>query len=86
MVQPSYGIIKETEEAERIAFTVAKWIAIIQAHIWETQVDEAIYEAPEIVEPVALNPRAAIVSTILTLVRNGYRLRWLRDGFLQCDN
>ena len=86
MVQHRYGIIKETEEAERIAFTVAKRIASLQAHTWETQGDEAIYEAPEIVEPVAPNPSAAPASAMLTLVRNEHRLRRLGNGFLHCDN
>ena len=42
MVQPLYGTIQAAEEAEVIALLVAKSIALIQPHDWQTQGDEAV--------------------------------------------
>ena len=86
MVQPKYATIKEAEEAEVTAFLVAKRIAIIQAHVWQSQGDEAIYEAPRIINPVAPCQKRATAATMLRLVRNGHRLHRTGTGYMRCEN
>ena len=83
LCMPDINCIKSAERSNMFGYTVAKRLAIIQAHAWRCKPDA--YELPSLPAVNAVVQSSANASALLTLVRSGHRLMPTKQGF-KCEN
>ena len=79
VVKPDLNIVSSAQWSNRFGFTVAKRLAIIQAHAWRSKPD--VYELPPLPAVKTFNQSSANAIALLTLVRSGHRLVPTKQGF-----